>query len=149
MTPTELLQIAKELVIKYDEINSALEKWLEMTDEMIDEILWAESESNNMLHALLLAKKIQAERRKIAEKEESKIMAMINRIMVRSRQNNYECEDGKIKSAVVYRFNIVDESEIPQELKAPVWQKVNSLIQKWESVPWVEKLDGYLSSRVW
>jgi hypothetical protein len=93
MTPTELLQIARDLIIKYDEINETLQKKEEMTDEMIDEILGAEAESSEVLHSLLLAKKIQAKRRLIAEKEEKKIMAMINRIMVRSRQDNFECED--------------------------------------------------------
>ena len=149
MTPEKLLTIARELVNKYDEINESLEKKQEMSDEMIDEILWAEAESSEVLHSLLLAKKIQAERRLIAEKEEKKIMAMINRIMVRTRQDNFECEDGKIKSKVVYRFDIVDEDKVPQDMKAPVWQKINSLIQKWEDVPWVEKWDWYLSSRIW
>ena len=149
MNPEKLLTIARELVNKYDEINESLQKKQEMTDEMIDEILWAEAESSEVLHSLLLAKKIQAERRLVAEKEEKKIVAMINRIMVRTRQETYECEDGKIKSKVVYRFDIVDESQVPQDMKAPVWQKINSLIQNWEDVPWVQKWDWYLSSRIW
>jgi hypothetical protein len=89
MQPNVLLTKAQELVNKYDELNDAQE----MTDEVIDEILGAESASTETLQALLLAKKVQQQRRLLAEKEEDKIMQMITRLMKRARLDNFECED--------------------------------------------------------
>jgi len=79
---------------------------------------------------LILAKKVHADRRSIADREEKKVMQMINRIMRRARIENFESEDGKLKGKIAYRFEIKDESLIPEELKAPVWMKINSLVQK-------------------
>jgi hypothetical protein len=89
MQPNVLLTKAQELVNKYDELNDAQE----MTDEVIDEILVSESASTETLQALLLAKKVQQQRRLLAEKEEDKIMQMITRLMKRARLDNFECED--------------------------------------------------------
>lgn len=146
--PTDLTIKAQKLVNAYDDAVEMLEKWKDLTDEQIDAIIWTESDMWSMISALILMKKTHAERRKIAEKEEEKCMKFIARMMKRLKVEDRVCEDWKAVWKKTRRREYTDLEKIPAELLAPVWWKINSLIQQDEKVPWVEVVEWYLAVQV-
>lgn len=148
--PANLTAQAQQLVNAYDDAVELLEKWQELTDEQIDAMLWSEADLWKMLDWLILMKKIQADRRKIAEKEEEKCMTFITRIMKRLEVEDRSCEDWKASWKIVYRREYRDKEKktVPLEYMWPVRWTINSAVQKWIKVEWIEVFEWNLAVQV-
>lgn len=148
MTPAELMLQAQQLVKAYDEAVELLEKWQEITDEQIDAIIGTESDMWNMISALILMKKTQANRRLIAEKEEEKCMVFIKRLMKKLKVEDWICDDWKAVWKKTRRREYTDIEQIPTEFKAPVRWSINAQIQKDVKIPWTQIVEWYLAVTV-
>lgn len=118
-----------------------------LTDEQIDEILAVQSDMDQAMWALILAKKIYAERRLIAEKNEALCKTIMHRIMRRQDVKEYECQDGKAKFVPAWQFE-VDMVALPEDYKMHSYGKINAAITKWEKIQWVTVLAWHPSIRI-
>lgn len=142
------IAIFKKLVDAYDKYfgDTAVDAD-KLTDEQIDKILAVQSDMDQAMWALILAKKIYAERRLIAEKQETLCKTLMHRIMRRQDIREYECQDGKAKFIPAWQF-YVDIEQLPEEYKQYSYSKINSAITKWEKIPWVTVQSWFPSIRI-
>lgn len=135
MNPTDLLQIAQSLVDKFDTL---LEQWIdELTDEQVDEVIWSQENMMMLLDSMIVIKKLNAQRRLKAEKEEKKADKLIYRLMVRTWLDTHDSPDWKITKSVQRKFDVPDVSALPDDCKMMSWGTIHSRVAKWEDVPWV------------
>jgi len=138
------VETAMRILMQYDEAKEELEKGEELTDDQIDKFIWSEEQMWNVLSALITMKKIQANRRLIAEKEEEKIMVFVKRIMNRLDLKEWSAEDWKAKWKVHYRREYADKETfkwIPKKFFRPNYQAINKMIQEkakeWKQMKWI------------
>ena len=116
-----------------------------LTDEQIDEIIDIESDMGKAVDSLIIAKKLHANRRQIAEKKEKLANKVIARILKRIWKQTRESEDGKAKFCKSHVFE-VDMEKIAPEFISHNRSKINSALTKGESLDWVTVTDirGYV-----
>lgn len=141
---------AQQLISNYEETLETLEKWQEFTDDQIDAMLWSEAELWQILDALILMKVDEARRIKIAKKEEAKCMIFIKRIMNRLKVDERKSPDWKATWKVEYRreYKDVENKTVPLEYMWPVRWTINSAVQKWIKVEWIEVFEWHLAVQV-
>lgn len=107
-----------------------------LTDEQIDEIIWIECDMWKAVDSLIIAKKLHANRKQIAEKKEKLATKVIARILKRLWKQSRESDDGKAKFCISHVFD-VDMQKIAPDFVSYNRSKINSALTKGESVDWV------------
>lgn len=144
-TPKNTMQIAQDIIAQYDVF---IEEWVqELTDEQIDSLLWTQDTMLWLLDVFVLKKKIYAQRRLLAEKEEKKCEQFVWRIMRRLQLHDYECKDWKVVPKIKREFT-VDMKELPEEYHTHNRNTIHALVDKKVSVPGVTPGTGHLSFSV-
>jgi hypothetical protein len=123
-----MLQKFQTLIEKYDNLILDLDV-KELSDEDIDTILGSESEMLESIKQIIIAKKIYANRRLTAEKEEKKCDALTSRIMRRLEIDNFETEDGNVKKTIQRTFE-TDLKKLSNDYKMASRSKIHSAITK-------------------
>jgi hypothetical protein len=83
---------------------------------------------------LIIAKKLYANRRQIAEKKEKLATKIIARILKRLDKKSRESDDGKALFCISHVFD-VDMKQIEPEFTSYNRSKINSALSKGKSVP--------------
>lgn len=118
-----------------------------LTEEEIDAILGIQGDMDQAANWLILASKIYAARRSIAEKNEKLCKTLLHRILMRTWVKEFESEDGKAKFVPAYQFD-TDIAALPEDYKMASYGKINSALLKWEKVEWVTVTGGFPSIRI-
>ena len=142
INPQELLK-AYDLLREEDGTIDATK----LEDKQIDELIETMWDMQKAVEVLIAHKKKQAMIRIKASKEEKDCEVFIRRIMQRLELESFDCEYGKVKTTLNYRYDY-DIDKLPDEYKMISWSKVWSALRKWESIKWVTKTDWYLTVRI-
>lgn len=119
-----------------------------MTDEQLDQLIDLQNEMvSEALPALVVYTKIQAQRRKKAEKEEEFAKVLIRRMMQRCEFTEFDCEDGKIKLTKWVKYDI-DLEKLPTKYLTPNHSSIRSLVLQNEAILWVTPTDIYFNASV-
>lgn len=118
-----------------------------LTDEEIDKIIDLQWEMIEQLDALSTYKKMKADIRLKAQKEEKEAEILIRRLMQRLDLQEHDNEYCKIKTKVSYKYEI-DEAKLPKDLYSPNHAKIRAMVNKWESIEGVQPWQWYLQVSV-
>lgn len=119
-----------------------------LTDEEIDDIIGLEADMWSALDSLIVAKKLYANRRHIAEKKEKLTTQLIARILKRLWKQSRESEDGKAKFCPSFKFDI-DMQALPEEYISSNRSKINWALARGESIQGVTVTDSHWYIRVY
>ena len=119
-----------------------------LSDEDIDNIIGLEHDMWASVDALIVAKKLFANRRQILEKKEKLATKMIARLLKRLWKQSWENDDGKAKFCASYKFD-VDMTKLPQEFITSNWSKINWALARWSEIQGVTVTDNHGYIRVY
>ena len=114
-----------------------------LTDEEIDKIIDLQWEMIEQLDALSIYKKMKADIRLKAQKQEKEAEILIRRLMQRLDLQEHDNEYCKIKTKVSYKYEI-DETKLPKDLYSPNHAKITAMVNKWEDIEGVQPWQWYL-----